>query len=368
MGTPKRKIVFTVINDLTYDQRMYRICSALAAAGYKVQLIGRRLPHSLPVKPQAYEQTRLRCYFTKGKFFYIEYNLRLLFYLLFKRFDILSAVDLDTLVPCFINAKLKGKPIVYDAHEYFTEVPEVITRPATKKVWEWVANTFIPKLKYCYTVGPMLAEEFEKKYKVKFGVIMNAPLTKEFPNVERLENVLLYQGALNKARGIEHYIDMMELLPGFELWLVGEGDLSHELRVRAKDKNVENRVRFFGRVEPENLHQITAKAYIGLNISENAGLSYFYSLNNKFFDHIHAQLPTVANKFPEYLRMNEVYNVMVFADANPQSVAAQVELLSQNKSLYNTLTQNCIHAKKELCWEIEQQKLVAFYNNVGERD
>ncbi len=36
-----KKIVFTVTNDLTYDQRMHRICSSLARAGYTVQLIGR---------------------------------------------------------------------------------------------------------------------------------------------------------------------------------------------------------------------------------------------------------------------------------------------------------------------------------------
>jgi glycosyltransferase involved in cell wall biosynthesis len=368
MGAPKRKVIFTVINDLTYDQRMNRICTALANAGYAVQLVGRRLPQSKPLKNQPYKQTRLWCFFTKGKFFYLEYNLRLLVFLLFQRFDIISAVDLDTLVPCYINGKLKRKPIVYDAHEYFTEVPEVISRPTTQKIWSWVANTFIPKLKYCYTVGPMLAVEFEKKYKVPFGVIMNAPKTQPLPQTQKQENVLLYQGALNKARGIEHYIDMMALLPNFELWVVGEGDLSEALRTRAKEKKVDHLVKFFGRVEPENLHQITAKAYIGLNISENAGLSYFYSLNNKFFDHIHAQLPTIANKFPEYLRMNELYNVMVFADANPKSIAQQVELLSQNKSLYDTLTLNCLVAKEVLNWENEQQKLVAFYNNVGKRD
>lgn len=344
---------------------MHRICGALAAEGYQVQLVGRRLPNSLPLKPQPYTQTRLRCFFTKGKFFYIEYNIRLLFFLLFTRFDIISAIDLDTLIPCYYTGKLKNKPIVFDAHEYFTEVPEVVIRPKIKKVWEWVANTYIPRLKYCYTVGPMLAELFTELYGVKFDVIMNAPHTQPMPEGERQENALLYQGALNKGRGIENYIDMMPLLPGYELWLVGEGDLSEALRKRVKEKGVEAQVKFWGKVKPEELHAITSKAYIGFNVSENAGLSYFYSLNNKFFDHIHALLPTIANKFPEYLRMNETYNVMVFADATPQSVAEEVKRLSENKRLYNTLSLNCVKARAELNWENEQVKLKGFYNNVG---
>jgi glycosyltransferase involved in cell wall biosynthesis len=366
MGKPKRKkkIVFTVINDLTYDQRMQRICTTLVNEGYDVQLIGRKLKNSKPFKNNNYRQTRLTCFFTKGKLFYLEYNLKLLFFLLFTRLDIISAVDLDTLVPCYYIGKLKNKPIVFDAHEYFTEVPEVVSRPKVKKIWEWVANTYIPKLKYCYTVGPMLAELFTKKYGVPFATIVNAPITKPLPNETKEKNVLLYQGALNAARGIEHYIDMMPLLPDFKLWIVGEGDLSKALREKAKAKNVEHQVQFFGKIEPENLHLITTKAYLGLNVSENAGLSYFYSLNNKFFDHIHALLPTIANKFPEYERMNKQFDVMVFADANAKSVAEQVKLLTKNKSLYSTLAENCLKARSVLNWEEESIKLAGFYANV----
>lgn len=366
MGIPgnQRKIVFTVINDLTYDQRMNRICTSLAAAGYDVLLVGRSLAGSVPLKNQAYRQKRLHCFFNKGKLFYAEYNIRLLFFLLFTRFDIICSIDLDTLVPGYLAGKLKGKPVVFDAHEYFTEVPEVINRPSTKRIWEWVANTFIPKVKYCYTVGPMLAELFTQKYGTRFETIMNAPVTKPLPSSPQQPNVLLYQGALNKGRGIEHYIDMMPMLPDFQLWIVGEGDLSQELRVRAIEKNVDEQVKFLGKIEPEKLFDTTCAAFIGLNVSENLGMSYYYSLNNKFFDHIHAVLPSVTNKFPEYTRMNEKYKVMVFADATPQSVAEQVKLLAGDKELYLGLKENCLAARSILNWENEEKKLVEFYKNV----
>jgi uncharacterized protein (DUF302 family) len=45
-----KKITFTVTNDLTYDQRMQRICASVANAGYDVLLIGRKLQGSLPLK------------------------------------------------------------------------------------------------------------------------------------------------------------------------------------------------------------------------------------------------------------------------------------------------------------------------------
>ena len=78
------KIIFTVTTDLSYDQRMGRICSALAEAGFEIELVGRKRKISKALKQKKYKQTRLFCWFDKGKAFYIEYNLRLFVYLLFQ--------------------------------------------------------------------------------------------------------------------------------------------------------------------------------------------------------------------------------------------------------------------------------------------
>lgn len=80
-----RKIIFTVTNDLTYDQRMQKICRSLSNAGYEIELVGRERSFSLLLSNESFKQTRLKCIFNKGKLFYLEYNLRLLFYLLFQK-------------------------------------------------------------------------------------------------------------------------------------------------------------------------------------------------------------------------------------------------------------------------------------------
>ena len=147
----KRKILFTVTNDLSYDQRMIRIATTLAQNGFDVSLIGRIKKQSISLGNEPFQQKRLGVFFSKGKLFYLEYNLRLFFFLLKNRFDIVGSVDLDTLLPCFLVAKIKRKPIVFDAHEYFTEVPEVVNRPFTKGIWKLVGKLIIPRLKYAYT-------------------------------------------------------------------------------------------------------------------------------------------------------------------------------------------------------------------------
>ena len=105
------RIIFTVINDLTYDQRMHRICSTLAKNGFQVLLVGRKLKTSIAFEPEPYEQQRMHLIFTKGKLFYLEYNLRLFFFLLFKSFDIVCGIDLDTILPCYFISKIRNKKI-----------------------------------------------------------------------------------------------------------------------------------------------------------------------------------------------------------------------------------------------------------------
>src|SRR5205085_12248823 len=112
-----RKLIFAVTNDLSYDQRMIRICTTLAHAGYKVTLFGRKVPSSIPLLPRPYHQYRTHCYFNKSFLFYTEFNIRLFLYLLWKKADLVCAIDLDTILPCYLISAIKNIPRVYDAHE-----------------------------------------------------------------------------------------------------------------------------------------------------------------------------------------------------------------------------------------------------------
>lgn len=88
-----KRIVFTVTNDLNYDQRMIRICTSLSTAGYDVTLVGRKLKSSLPLQQKPFKQKRITVPFEKGKLFYATYNTCLFFYLLFKKADLVCAID-----------------------------------------------------------------------------------------------------------------------------------------------------------------------------------------------------------------------------------------------------------------------------------
>src|ERR1051325_5728203 len=138
-----KRLIFTVTNDLSYDQRMIRICTSLANTGYDVLLVGRKKKDSVALQSQPFKQRRLHCFFQKGKRFYAEYNIRLFFYLLFKKADLICAIDLDTILPCYRISKLKGIKRVYDAHELFCEMKEIVSRPDIYKTWKRMEKTTV---------------------------------------------------------------------------------------------------------------------------------------------------------------------------------------------------------------------------------
>lgn len=173
-----KQLVFTVTNNLVYDQRMIRICTSLSSAGYKVTLVGTKKSASPPLIPKNYQQKRLTTWFQKGPGFYAEYNCRLFFYLLFTKADLLCCIDLDTIIPVWLVSNISKKKRVYDAHEYFSQQKEIVTRPVIYKIWYWIERKLVPRFPLGYTVGHQIAAEFKKIYGVDYAVIRNLPLLK----------------------------------------------------------------------------------------------------------------------------------------------------------------------------------------------
>jgi glycosyltransferase involved in cell wall biosynthesis len=318
-------IVFTVTNELSFDQRMARICTVLANAGYAVTLIGRERPNAPELEQKGYAQLRLRCFFNKGVAFYAEYNLRLFAYLLFARYDVVCSIDLDTLAAGAFSTLIRRKKRVFDAHEYFTEVPELVNRPFVRSVWAAIARVFLPFYTHAYTVSPGLSEIFSKKYGINFTVVRNVNLKipLQAKRASKKRKILLYQGALNEGRGIAELIAALPLVPETTLWIAGEGDLSTQLRELVVEADLQDRVVFFGMLKPSQLLEKTAAADIGLNLLENRGLSYYYSLANKFFDFVQAEIPALNMDFPEYRFLNKEYEVSILLSSlAPEEIAA----------------------------------------------
>jgi glycosyltransferase involved in cell wall biosynthesis len=344
---------------------MQRICGSLAANGYNVLLVGRKLKTSIPLQQQKFRQHRLNCWATKGKLMYLEYNLRLFFYLLYIKTDCLCAIDLDTILPVYFASKWRNKKRVYDAHELFTEQKEIVTRPAIHKLWLKVERYTVPKFQNGYTVNQFIVDELNRRYGVHYAIVKNLPTYKPLdPTPNKADPFIIYQGAVNEGRSFETLIPAMKDIQA-RLVVCGNGNYFEQAKKLVKKHKLEKKVELKGYVQPDILCNITPQAYAAVMLFENTGLNQYYSLANRFFDYIMAGIPQVCVAYPEYEAINDKYGVAyLIYNTNSETIATAVNNLLSDDVLYSTLQQNCLKARQELNWSTEEKVLIDFYHRL----
>ncbi|MBD0366503.1 MAG: glycosyltransferase [Flavisolibacter sp.] len=344
---------------------MIRICTSLSRSGYFVTLVGRSHKNADPLNERPFQQKRLFCFFRKGKLFYLEYNLKLFFYLLFQPFDLIGAIDLDTILPCYWASVIKRKKRVYDAHELFCEMKEVVSRPRIYQFWKWVERNTVPHFQLGYTVNHFIRNMLFDEYKVEYEVIRNMPVVKEEQTTKRTnEKFILYQGAVNHGRSFE------TLIPAFQhisvpLHIYGDGNFLGEAKSLVKKYNLEEKIIFKGKAAPETLKEITPQAFLGITLFEKNSLNNYYSLANRFFDYIHAGVPQLCVAYPAYKEINEQYKVAcLIEDLTPQVIAHAINNILNDDVLWEEMHQACLAARRVYNWQEEEKKLLPFYHTI----
>lgn len=358
-----KKLILTVTNELNFDQRMHRIAGTLHDAGYSVLLVGRAVPGAPPLAEKKFQQKRLKCFIHKGPLFYIEFNLRLFFFLLFQKADLLCAIDLDTILPCYVCSVLKRQHRVYDAHELFTEQIEVIRRPRIARIWRAIEKFAVPRFKHGYTVNGFIVEELERRYGVHYQLIPNLPVWYALEDVPR-ENYFLYQGSVNEGRCFETLIPAMKQVPA-RLLICGRGNFTDQTQQLIRQHGVANKVTLIPPVPPEALRRITQGALAGITLFEQQGLNQYQSLANRFFDYMMAGIPQLCVDYPEYRKMNDVYGfALLTPHTDPDSLARSLNNLLQDNVLLEGLQQKALAARSTLNWEPTGATLLLFYERV----
>ena len=365
-----KRVYIVVINDLVTDQRLNRVARLLIDNNLEVTCIGRRLRESPPFSGNEFRIRRYRMIFTHGALFYACYNIRLFLTLLFSRRPaLIIANDLDTLPAAYLASRFRGSKLLYDSHELFTQVPELIHRKRVQRFWKWIESMLVPRVQHAITVSYPIAEIYRRLYGVRFAVVRNVPLRMsrpekpQFPAEYRGKQLIIYQGALNVGRGLELMIQTMHFLEEVIFIIAGIGDIEMQLRDLVKQEGLEDKVEFKGRLLPDQLLPLTFSCDLGISLEEDLGLSYRYALPNKMFDYIQARVPILCSALPEMKRIVETYGVGIATrERQPEKLAAIVRYMLEERSSGAWLDA-LEKAAGELCWENESKR----YEEILER-
>ena len=367
MTHSKPNILVAVTNDVSTDQRVNKVSNYLVEKGFEVVVYGRVLPDTFEVV-RNYSIIRKKHWFNSNFLFYLEYNIRLLFFLLQNNWKYILSNDLDTLPACYLASKFKNNELVYDSHELFTEVPELQGRKFVQNFWRKLEKIMLPKLKKAYTVSDSIAAYYEKKYNINMGVVKNVPYLATNNREEQISfpttnKVLLYQGTLTENRGLKQTMLALNFIENVDLVIIGYGKEAQELLDFAKNQSVSDRVHFLGRIAHEKLHNYTKNADIGILLEEPAGLSFKYALPNKLFDYIHCELPILAFPLLEVKKIIESNDIgLLVENHEPRHIAEKIRTLLDDKNRIAVIKSNQRQIREKYCWEEEQKKLAFYFN------
>ena len=263
----------------------------------------------------------------------------------------------------------KFKINFYDTHEYFTGVPELKDANLKRKVWKFFENWIFPRLPVVYTVNESVKNKYKAEYGNQISVVRNVPITekivpKEIPKNWDNKIILLMQGiGINPGRGGMELLETMKYLsPNYHLVFIGGGTLWNEIAQKRIEWNLEERVEMISKIKPAELKQYTRLAHLGFTLDGFENTNFLFNLPNKIFDYIHANIPVIATAIPEVKAIINQYKCGICLKTTlPSEIAPEIENLINNKEYYQLLKHNTIQAAKELCWEIEKQKIISIY-------
>jgi glycosyltransferase involved in cell wall biosynthesis len=368
------RVIVSVTNDLYTDQRVHKVCMFLLEQGYNVLLVGRKRRSSVELPDRPYQTKRMKLLFEKGPMFYACFNFRLFCFLFFRKADILLSNDLDTLLANHVAKKFKSKcKLVYDSHEYFTEVPELINRPKVQKFWLRIERKIFPKVDHVYTVNESIAEIYRNIYKKDVKVVRNISplwkpenlLSKKELGIPENKNLIIMQGAgINIDRGGEEAVEAMKAVDGV-LMIVGDGDVVPQLKAEVEKNNLNERVIFYGKRPYDELLNFTYHADIGLTLDKRTNKNYKFSLPNKVFDYMHTGTPVVATNVKEVARVVNTHKIGEIIDNfNVESLTETLNNLLQDKTRLKEYKDNCLKAAQIENWEKETKVLKEIYPKV----
>lgn len=382
-----KRVIISVISDLVTDQRVHKVSLTLQEAGHAVLLIGARRKNSGPLLPRSYPAKRIPMLFQKKIFFYGEFNLRLFFRLLFVRGDIFLGNDLDSMPAVWLAGRLRGKPIVYDTHEYYLGMPELDGRPFVRKVWQRIEAFIFPRLRYIYTICDSFCDLYRKDYGKELRAVRNVPY-RSFKGMDqalspeiagklpqgmsgvgpRGKYFLLFQGAgINPERGVEELVMAMSYLDPdrFHLVIIGGGDIFHRIERMVTEKGLSDRITLLPKVPFEVLRSVTRLADLGLSLDKPTNINHIYGLPNKIFDYLHSGVPVLVSRLVELEKIVNTYQVGGFIDNHePAHIASRIAEMLNDPARLETWKRNTENVREELNWEKEGRIVVEIFEQV----
>ncbi len=373
-----------VLNNFTHDARVHKEAKTLASAGYDVTVFA-LWQEGLEKyeKRSGYHIKRLQVYarHKQGGLLtpllkYISFVVQMWKQTARQSIQAYHAHDEKPLPLTWLLARRDKASLIYDAHEFETGRHFDNSRLSGiyHRMWAWPERLFIRKADAVITVSKSIAGQLSLLYRISQPtVIMNCPEKQVVQKPISLHRklgipsnykIVMYQGGVTKGRGIEQFLEAIQLLPNVAGIVLGNGPLLTTLRSQVREGKWQH-VFLPGRVPLNDLLNYTSAADIGVVLTQNTCLNHYYSLPNKLFEYMQAGIPIVGSDLQEIARIIQEYKVGATVNPDdPKDIANALRYLLDNPKQYAQIKINTISAATIFNWENESIKLLQIYQKL----
>jgi len=352
-------IVIVVFNRISLDARAYNLANTLIKIGKKVLVISL----SEEITNTKYDFQNFTVKISNLRRVYLRW---LIFSFLVNqilrriKYKYLVASDLYALPVCSIN---KINVLLYDSREIYSELASLENRKIAKSIIRSIEKKFIKNVDKI-----IVTSDDDKIYlcqnltnKKTYIIIKNLPPYKEKINSNYLrdklkiptkDKIFIYQGMIQKGRGIFNFIDAIQELDNIRFILIGENNISDELNKYINSKKLKDKIHILEPVPYTNLYEITTSADIGIALFEPISISYKLALPNKLFEYILAGIPILATNLSSIKEIIENYNIGLLVNDvyNKNELKEKINLIINTK-IYNDQKQNIDKIRNKFTYE-----------------
>lgn len=288
--------------------------------------------------------------------------------------DYYVANDLPTLPIAKACVDKNGGKFIYDAHEFF--LGQDVFSSVQKNNLEKIEISIFPYVDFFITVNKDIRKLFFDKYgEKKSEIIYNATkcITNEkkylhdLIDIDREENIILYQGGFIEKRKLENLIYISQYLNNSKLVMLGWGTSENKLKNLASKLKVLNKnVFFIPKISQKELIEYTSSATLGIIPYDGYDLNTKYCTPNKLFEFICAELPIIYND--NLLTVKSIIDENNFGLSidvmDYKESAIKINSIIDDKKSLTYFKDNIKKNKSDFSWTSEKFKLIDIFREL----
>lgn len=373
----EKHVIFVMANPPDQDIRISKEASTLKQAGYVTELLyWDRSCKSKGLKDtEEYynEKICLRLKAPSGTMliplFPIWWSF-VLVNLLVRKWDIVHALNLHTIIPALMAGKLKGNPVIYEILDVYEAILPRVLRTICM-----VVDKFFMR----FADSVIVADEMQVE---GMGGIPNhniVPIYDSPPDTlsqkdtgylgnQMKENFMLfYAGVLDRKRrlNLDKVIEAITEIEGVKLMIAGYGDLTEG--IRKLSSQMPDKIEFIGKISYEEVISRGIKADLFFVLRDPLMPTHRYTCGSTLFNAMICSKPILVNQGTSTTRKVSEENCGLVVNSNSiEEIRRAITKLKEDRQLYQELAGNARKAyEQRYSWQIMERRLVALYRELA---